>query len=134
MARDMSELLNIFETIFEEQIRSSLVAGEKYTDVWNMIQLIAYARAERMGSSTIEHFIYGGSLICTIFEPLKLPGFVREARAFRLRFRGIAKDPEIAKEFRDTWTERLLESPNLESALEDGFDRLFRVERGMTLA
>jgi hypothetical protein len=134
MARDMSEIFEIFEQIFDATIRMSLAPNEKYDDVRRMIELLTHARAERMDSRSIEHCIYSGSVICAIFEPLKLPDFAGSARAFRLRFRGIAKDPELVKEFRAAWSRRLLETPDLESALDAGFDALFHVERGMSLA
>jgi hypothetical protein len=80
-------------------IVESLALGERADDIEVMIDLLAEARATALSTRHDDEVGIAAKIICIIFDPLKPPTYVREAKRARLRFAGIATDSRLRRAY-----------------------------------
>lgn len=97
-------------------------------DERTMIELLASARAEMMGTSMEDETEFAAKFLCLLFDPAKSahPDHKPRAEAMRRSFRGIATSPSLQSVFRESLLPPLLESRSLAAALDAPFSGLVR--------
>ncbi|MEO7503189.1 MAG: hypothetical protein ABIW94_11175 [Gemmatimonadaceae bacterium] len=93
-----------------------------------MIELLASARAEFMGTSVDEQTEFAAKFLCLLFDAAKAahPEHKVRADALRRTFRGIATSPSLQTTFRESLLPDLLAAPSLAAALDAPFSGLVR--------
>ena len=93
-----------------------------------MIDLLASARAEFMGTSVDEQTEFAAKFLCLLFDAAKAahPQHKVRADAFRRTFRGIATSRSLQSTFKEALLPDLLAAPSLAAALDVPFAALVR--------
>ena len=115
-------------------IKYFLEIGRKYPDenpedFIMMIEILAEERARALDtelSDTI--YDYAATILCTLFDSVKLQDYIDDIFIVRGLFVGIAKDNELQASFRKSMTKALLEAATPQEAIRGGVKSLFLVE------
>lgn len=102
---------------------------ENPNDVVMMIEILARERA-RAAESRLSDEVYdfAATILCTIFDPIKLElkVYPRRMQVLRRSYRGIAIKPQLQVRFKNSMTSTLLSAPDAREAIRTGIDALFR--------
>ncbi len=93
-----------------------------------MIDLLASARAEFMGTSVDEQTEFAAKFLCLLFDAAKAahPDHKPRADALRRSFKGIATSASLQSTFQEALLPDLLASRSLGAALDQPFSSLVR--------
>lgn len=114
-------------------VRRRMVGSRKEADdLIVMIDVVATARAAAWGRApaALADWIFGGAVLCEFFRPLKPEAYSDAAIQLRMRYFGIAKDPEMQRAFESALTPELLGAASVTEAIGLGLDALFSSESG----
>ena len=90
-------------------IRSNLLHAEREEDLSTLVELLADARAEARGrprQAKDEQF--AGTILCPIFDPVKVEAYQESINELRRKFAGIATNGELKRIFRASVSPELL--------------------------
>jgi hypothetical protein len=110
-------------------------AGEDVQDLATMVDILSGERAKRkpgVSEQQADEFALG--VLCFIFDPVKPRDYRDDIRAMRREFGGIATDPTLQDEFRESLSDKLLDADGVRDAVRQGVDHLFKSLQRGTLA
>lgn len=112
---------------FLQELAERLQLNENPEDIIVMIDILAFERSIATEEWLSERvYDYAAGIICIILEPMKTPGYKEQVLSLRRNFAGIHQSEELRNRYRNLFTKELLVAPNLQTAINLGFGRLFR--------
>lgn len=113
-------------------VADSLVPGEDETDVLHMIDVLAHARAATAGRPVAPRDEDDAAkVLCLIFDMVKTAAYRETVTDLRQVYRGIDQDSDLQRQFRASFSPRLLSTPDVREAIRLGPDALFELPAGM---
>lgn len=99
---------------------------ENPEDFVMMIEILAEERARALETDLSDIiYDYAATIICTIFEPVKLQNYIDGIRILRRSYTGIAASSQLQDRYRNFMTSTLLRAATPQEAILAGIDALF---------